>query len=65
MLLNGHIGQVDKHVVQLPGTVVVLDGAEPTEALTAPIAHTYTHVHVQTHNNGMKGAKCICHMFVT
>ena len=27
-LLDGHVGQVDKQVVHLPGTVVVLDSAK-------------------------------------
>ena len=49
VLLNGHIGEVNKHVVKLPGTVVVLDSAEPAEPLTAPIS-VGTGMHGQARN---------------
>jgi len=34
--LDGHIGEVDKHVVQLAGAGRVLDRAEPAEAEFVP-----------------------------
>ena len=61
MLLYGHIGQVNKHVVKLPSAVVVLDGAEPTEALTAP-AYVRVHTHLDTQHMGcgVQGATVTC-----
>lgn len=36
MFLDGHIGEVNKHVVQFTGAGCVLDCAEPTEAELVP-----------------------------
>lgn len=36
MFLDGHISEVDKHVVQLTGAGCVLDRAEPAEAQLVP-----------------------------
>ena len=34
--MNGHIRQMNKHVIQLINIGVVFDGAEPTEAVFVP-----------------------------
>ena len=37
VLLDGDVGQVDVHVVHLTHGVIVLDGAEPTEAVLVQV----------------------------
>ena len=37
VLLDGDVGQMDVHVVHLADRVVVLDGAEPTEAVLVQV----------------------------
>jgi hypothetical protein len=50
VLLDGDVGQVDVHVVHLAGRVVVLHGAEPTEAVLVKVAlKIYFSVYKQKH----------------
>jgi hypothetical protein len=40
VLLDGHVGEVDEHVVQLTGTGCVLHRAEAAEPQLVPETHT-------------------------
>lgn len=40
MFLDGHIGEMNKHVVQFTGAGRVLDCAKPTEAQLVPVSRT-------------------------
>lgn len=45
MLLDGHISEVNKHVVQLTGAGCVLNRAEPAEAKFVPKDQTKERMH--------------------
>lgn len=49
MLLDGHISEMNKHVVQFTGAGRVLDCAEPAEAQLVPESQT-TEIQEQTRN---------------